>query len=493
MTSAAAPEPAPAQADPDPVPAQAAPSPSAVAPASGEADGVTFDVVRLFGVEGRTLVEIYMRIPTRVLTFTQVGERWESRLAFELSVRDSAQRVVVQDRWNRTKTVTDRMMLDASRVHFIETHAFLLPPGTYEMAGTVTDAAGKELGTLRQTLEAPRENPPVSDLLLASRILPDTVAAPPDGYDPVRKNRLVLNPNPGGVYSARVSPFVFFYYEFRNVSPGPLTLVRVLRFREKESGRTIKEARAPKTYQPGWTVDFGAVNVAGLKEGAYTLQLGWEPNEGGEMPEPYRELHREQDFVFFRNSEQRAEATGAPSEIGAERAQPAPVEDYYEGFSVAELDSVFEMLEVFFGGKDRDTYRSLTPEGKRNFLNRFWARHDPSPSTPGNEYREEVESRLATIESDFKDPGQKGYRSPRGRIYLKLGKPDRKVERFVESGFSAPYELWIYYDSGYKYVFLDEFRNRRYILLTSTDPQEQGRPDWQELLPPESVQEILRE
>jgi len=29
--------------------------------------------------------------------------------------------------------------------------------------------------------------------------------------------------------------------------------------------------------------------------------------------------------------------------------------------------------------------------------------------------------------------------------------------------------------------------------LTSTDPEEQGRPDWQERLPLEAVQEILRE
>jgi hypothetical protein len=63
----------------------------------------------------------------------------------------------------------------------------------------------------------------------------------------------------------------------------------------------------------------------------------------------------------------------------------------------------------------------------------------------------------------------------------------------LETGFAAPYEIWIYYTTGYKYVFLDEFRNRRYILLTTTDPEEEGRPDWQERLPVEAVQEIIRE
>jgi hypothetical protein len=47
--------------------------------------------------------------------------------------------------------------------------------------------------------------------------------------------------------------------------------------------------------------------------------------------------------------------------------------------------------------------------------------------------------------------------------------------------------------SGYKYVFLDEFRSGRYVLVHSTDPLEPGRPDWQTRLSRAAVQQILRE
>jgi GWxTD domain-containing protein len=467
---------------------------SAQEPVSTEAaesrERISFDVVRLFGVEGKTLVEVYSRIPTNVLTFTETGGNWEATLEFDLTVR-KGDAVVLQDAWTRTKTVADRRMLNSSRVFFVETHAFLVPPGTYELVGTIADATGNELGVLRQTLEAPEENPPVSDLLLASQIVADTASTAPEGYDPARKNRLVLNPNPGQVYSSSVSPFVFFYVEFENVREEPLALARVLRFRAAGSEDVVKEVRAPKTYQPGWTIDFGALNLAGLKEGAYTLEVGWESPEGGEPPEPYRELARREDFVFVR--ERGMPAPVAREGTPAAGAPAAAVVDYYEGFSPAQLDSVFDLLDVFFQGADRSVYRGLSAEGKRNFLNQFWGRNDPTPGTPENEHRREVDVRLAYIQSSFGSPTQEGYETPRGRIHLKNGKPDRKVERVLESGFSAPYEIWIYYTTGYKYVFLDEFRNRRYILLTSTDPEEQGRPDWQERLPLEAVQEILRE
>ncbi|MFN2433304.1 MAG: GWxTD domain-containing protein, partial [Gemmatimonadota bacterium] len=465
-------------------------------PAEGR-EQVTFDVVRLFGVEGKTLVEIYSRIPTSALSFTQAAGRHEAALAFELTVRKGDE-VVLQDSWRRTKSVSDPRMLESSHVYFVETHAFLVPPGTYELVGTITDAGGRELGTLRRTLEAPEESPPASDLLLVSRILADTSEALPETYDPTRKNRLVLNPNPGQVYSTGGSPLVYFYYEFENVEDDPLALVRVVRFRDAGSGAVVKEMRAPKVYQPGWTVDFGAVNVAGLKQGSYTLDLSWEPEAGRELPDEYEGLTRSHSFAVVREPAPRfAAAEDLAPRPPAGAAKGAAVRgaavDYYEGYGVAELDSVFELLDVFFTDSEEKVYAGLTPEGKRTFLNRFWAVHDPTPSTAANEYQAEVNARLAEVEDSFSTGTDPGHRTPRGRIWLRCGKPDRRIERVLETGFSAPYEVWIYYDTGYKYVFLDEFRNRRYILLTSTDPEEQGRPDWQERLPSEAVLEILRE
>lgn len=90
------------------------------------------------------------------------------------------------------------------------------------------------------------------------------------------------------------------------------------------------------------------------------------------------------------------------------------------------------------------------------------------------------------------------FTDARDRVRAMRGEPDRRVERRVESGFEGryvgqAYEVWTYFGTGYRYVFLDETRSGRYALLTSTDPEEQGRPDWRERLPENVVDDLMRE
>jgi hypothetical protein len=40
---------------------------------------------------------------------------------------------------------------------------------------------------------------------------------------------------------------------------------------------------------------------------------------------------------------------------------------------------------------------------------------------------------------------------------------------------------------------MDQFRNGRYILLTSTDPEVQGLPDWEGRVTPEAAEDYVRE
>lgn len=91
-----------------------------------------------------------------------------------------------------------------------------------------------------------------------------------------------------------------------------------------------------------------------------------------------------------------------------------------------------------------------------------------------------------------------GFRDERDRIRQLHGEPGTRLVRSIESSVEGryvgqPYEIWIYFDTGYRYLFLDEYRSGRYTLLTSSDPQEPGRADWQERFPDEVVEELLRQ
>ena len=62
------------------------------------------------------------------------------------------------------------------------------------------------------------------------------------------------------------------------------------------------------------------------------------------------------------------------------------------------------------------------------FIERFWARRDPSPDTTFNEYRAQFHSRVASADQLFRDSPVPGWRSDRGKIYILLGPPDDMVQ-----------------------------------------------------------------
>ena len=65
----------------------------------------------------------------------------------------------------------------------------------------------------------------------------------------------------------------------------------------------------------------------------------------------------------------------------------------------------------------------LTNEEREQFIATFWRLRDPDPDTEENEYREAYFERLAYVNEHFTS-GIPGYKTDRGKIYLKYGKPD---------------------------------------------------------------------
>jgi GWxTD domain-containing protein len=75
-----------------------------------------------------------------------------------------------------------------------------------------------------------------------------------------------------------------------------------------------------------------------------------------------------------------------------------------------EEDQAYKKLKV---GEDRTT-----------FVEEFWAKRDPSPDTPENEYRVEFYRRAHEAASLFAGEGGRGWQDERGHVFILLGKPD---------------------------------------------------------------------
>lgn len=75
--------------------------------------------------------------------------------------------------------------------------------------------------------------------------------------------------------------------------------------------------------------------------------------------------------------------------------------------------------------EERDVFlRLATDEERERFIEQFWARRDPDPSTRDNEFREEHYRRIQYANEHF-HAGIPGWRTDRGRIYIAFGPPDR--------------------------------------------------------------------
>ena len=96
-----------------------------------------------------------------------------------------------------------------------------------------------------------------------------------------------------------------------------------------------------------------------------------------------------------------------------------------------------------------------TDEERENFIATVWRRRDPDPDTEENEFREEFYERIAYANANFSS-GKPGWKTDRGRIYIRWGKPDSVEARpsggsydrpAWEGGGSTttyPFEIWFY-------------------------------------------------
>jgi len=90
--------------------------------------------------------------------------------------------------------------------------------------------------------------------------------------------------------------------------------------------------------------------------------------------------------------------------------------------------------------EERAAFKQLSNDEERdNFIEAFWARRDPTPDTPENEFKEEHYRRIAYANEHFA-AGIPGWKSDRGRIYIMYGPAD-EIESHPSGGtYDRPQE-----------------------------------------------------
>ncbi len=122
-------------------------------------------------------------------------------------------------------------------------------------------------------------------------------------------------------------------------------------------------------------------------------------------------------------------------------------------------------------------------EEKEQFIEQFWQRRNPDPSSSTNEFKEEHYRRIAYANEHYTS-GDPGWMTDRGRIYIIHGAPDSLVSRPdggvysrpIEEGGGVtsvyPYEKWRYrylegLGTNVEIEFVDKSGTGKYELATS--------------------------
>jgi GWxTD domain-containing protein len=159
---------------------------------------------------------------------------------------------------------------------------------------------------------------------------------------------------------------------------------------------------------------------------------------------------------------------------------------YFGVMTGAQLDSAQAPLGYIAESRELAAWsRGMSVAAKRRFLTEFWTRRDPTPGTDRNERREGFYEAIAFADRTYKEGGRKtvpGWRSDRGRVYAKYGKPDDVLQRQQE-GQAPRYEVWRYSTGkGAYYIFVDRTGFGAFQLVHSNDLSETGVPAWTTIL-----------
>ena len=225
-------------------------------------------------------------------------------------------------------------------------------------------------------------------------------------------------------YFSEADPFLFF----RGVSRSPFTLRWKLLAEEGLRVKPLEEAE--RQYPEGPFADTLSIPIEGLTSGSYLLEAQFRVNG---------RVVAKRTFRFF-----------------------------LYGFNLLSDEDYFDLVDALRylnpESWEIEELRKAEPAERESLWDAFWKRRDPTPETERNELKDEFLRRVEYANTHFSSPLVKGYKSDRGRVYIKLGPPDEREYHPFELEYPA-YEIWYYYSLNLTLVFMDERGIGDYVLV----------------------------
>ncbi|HEX6588103.1 MAG TPA: GWxTD domain-containing protein [Longimicrobiales bacterium] len=429
----------------------------AALPIQAQDDPVELTLLRTRGQAGVTMVDAVAEIvPARVATSSGCA------YIVQITIMRGDGGIVAEETYPRS------VSCPAARdtvTRFVDTFTFGVSRGIHTVEMSVLPAGeGARRSSSRAAVEPLPERVRMSDLYLAREVAFDTT----DREWPVKKGSI-------GIAAEAIvdvpldRPLLGYYVELYAVPENAANGVVDAVIRRENNNRGLATFRLHQFDRLSESRPVaGTISVAGLPEGDYELEVTLRVD--GSAP-----VTREQSF--------RVRPALRPSSVAATQVAPDAMQRYFAGLSDAELGRFDPLVLWMTSAAERETFTSMDATGRRSFLAQFFAQaRVPGGAEEAAEPLRVFLARASEVEREFgprEEGGRPGWRTDRGRLWIRYGTPADRIRRPFPVADTRPYEIW-YYDvgPGYVYLFVDEGGFGDYRLLYSTDPTEPTVPGW---------------
>jgi GWxTD domain-containing protein len=389
-----------------------------------------------------TLVEIYYASPYNIFTYNVNNDTISTqyRLSFFLKSLTSPDSLV--DSSAHRFIIPSFQKAQAQDMKLVDGFGFFAYPGQYLFNLTIQESTFSVVVT--DTITVPDFS---SALSLSNIEIASSVTADSSGGK-FTKGKLRIMPNPDLRFGQSYE-IMYVYFEGYNLVDDQSSYqlsYRILNLRDSVIKTYAPEIKQKSGAQFAYTF---ALSTKGLAAGDYQLEL------------ILKDLSTEQSVRRLK-----------PFSVISPAVQPV--------FSLT-VDTSLYYHEIKFLAtpSELNQYHSLADDGKKEFLRRFWLRHD----------FEEFAKRISYSDNKYKLGKISGRDTDRGRIYIKYGQPDEiVVHTMIE--YAKPHEHWYYYAQGIHFIFTDIHSNNNYQLVYSNIDAETKHSNWRNYVDPAELDDL---
>ena len=128
-----------------------------------------------------------------------------------------------------------------------------------------------------------------------------------------------------------------------------------------------------------------------------------------------------------------------------------------EDLPVATFTQMLDYLRYYVSSQRLQAMRDAPPESRASLWAAFLRDTDPVAQTPAHEGLRDYFSRIAQANTRFREEGQAGWLTDRGRVVVALGQPDQIYEPTISDiGQRGRTLVWEYREHRLQVVFIDQ-------------------------------------